>query len=148
MMIYVIHFSFLALNHCILFLLWETDLNILILSLQGCFTTVYGLYVVSRLGHWAALRSDSSAEEQGPSHSHSVWTSRARGRQSGSSAVWWAEEGRARKQCRHRLELRSGCSGQEEGGGVMTRTGGKEEGGVCGDVRRRKKSSKPDKASE
>lgn len=102
---------------------------------------------MSLLGHWGALllRSDGSGAEQGPSHRTQIeQVERRAGRQAGSAAVWWAEEGTAQRHCGQ--EAARITLGVLVWGG-MTPTGVKEEGSVW---RRKeeKKPSKPDKASE
>lgn len=83
------------------------------------------------------LQSDSSGAEQGPSH----WTQfeqveRRAGRQTSRQAALQFDgrrkAGPKSTAARKQLELHWGCWGG------MTPTGVKEEGSVCGDVRRRK----------
>lgn len=75
-----------------------------------------------------------------------VWASRAQDSQAGSAAV--AEEGRAQRHCgQEAARITLGVLEVGWAGG-LTPTRVKEEGRVCGDVRRRKNLVKPDKASE
>lgn len=64
-----------------------------------------------------------------------VWASWAHGRKAALQCDGRRKAGPKGTAARKRLQLHSGCL---EGG--MTPTGVKEEGSVCGDVRRRKKS--------